>query len=429
MDEVKNMAVNAKKLVLGVIGGGSIFTPELVKLIADNADIFGEVELRLMDIDSARLDAVGGLCERILLNMGKPVRVSYADNYEDAVRGADFVLVQFRVGGIDARIDDEHLGRKHKIPFTETVTVCGFAAFLRSYYEIEKIAKAVNELAPDAWVLDFANPAGLLSESLDKLGVKKVLGVCNGYIGFADHLKRHFGVEADEDFFISWRGLNHLTFTDRIMIKGENRYDDYVNGFADEVSGFPAKLVKAVGFIPNPYCAYFYMREKIVVKQAAQEKLRSEQVKEIDEALVEEYKKSDCIPEGLAKRGGYGYSRVVVNIIKGIVSGERRIHYAVVRNNGIMRELPDDAFVEVPVMTLMNDLKAMPVEPLPKTAIPLVVTMKCYEQMLIDGAMKRSRSLLYQALMIHPLIGSHYPAEALLADVLEHNAAFLPEME
>lgn len=423
------MVENKKKLVLGVIGGGSIFTPELAKLLADNADIFGEVELRLMDIDNERLDVVGGLCERILKNTGKPVHISYVKGYEDAVRGADFVLIQFRVGGIDARINDEYLGRKHKIPFTETVTVCGFATFLRTYYEIEKVAKAVKELAPDAWVMDFANPAGMLSESLDKLGVKKVIGVCNGYIGFADNLKKHYEVD-DKDFFINWRGLNHLTFTDKIMIKGENKFDDYVNSLKDDASyGFPVELIKTFGFIPNSYCQYYYLREKIVEKQASLEKLRSEVVKEIDEVLVEQYKKLDYIPENLAKRGGYGYSRVVVNIIRGIVSGERRVQNAVIKNNGLLNELPNDAFIEVPVMTFKNDVRGIPVEPLPKAAVPLVVTMKCYEQMLINGAMKRSRSLLYQALMIHPLIGSHYPAEALLADVLEHNVAYLPEIK
>lgn len=418
-------------LKIGVIGGGSIFTPELVELFAQYSDVLGKVEIKLMDCNKQRLEIVGGLCERIVNNLNKPVSVCYADTYEEAVKGADFVLIQFRVGGEDARINDEKLGKKYKIPFVETVSVCGFAAFLRTYYEMEKIAKTVREHAPDAWVMNFANPAGVLTEALYKLGCKKIVGVCNSSTFLIDYLSEKIGASRGE-LFLNWRGLNHLTFTDIVQYKGINIFHelfDKMEDYSSSSNPFPAALIKNLGYFPNQYLQYYYLKEDMVEKLQAQDKVRSEIVKEVNAEILELYGKIDYVPENLRKRGGYGYSRSVVNLIRGMVTNDHSIHYAVVKNGSILPELPFDAFVEVPVLALANDIRAIQVEPLPEAARSLVITMKQYDTMIIEAAQKRSKKLLLNALMVHPLISSFCLAEPLLNDVLEENKEFIPEFK
>ena len=205
----------------GVIGGGSIFSPELVDLIAKETANFGEVHIRFMDIDKKRQAVVGQLCERIVFQTNAPVFISYVDSYEEVIEGCDYLLIQFRVGGEDARIDDELLGKKYRIPFVETVSVCGIATFLRTYYEIEKIAAIIQEKAPHAWVLNFANPAELVAQALSACGVTKVIGVCNASTRLMGFLKEKIGFSEDDACFMSWRGLNHLTIVDSFQLNGK----------------------------------------------------------------------------------------------------------------------------------------------------------------------------------------------------------------
>lgn len=416
------------KVRIGVIGGGSVFTPELIQLFVENSEAIGDIEIRLMDIDRKRLEIIGGLGRRIVERSKKPVEVKYVATYEEAIEGADFVLLQFRQGGVDARIEDEKLGLKYRLPFTETVSVCGFATYLRTYPVVEQLAAIIQRLAPDAWVMNFTNPAGMLTETFARLGCKKVVGVCNVSIMVQDALAEKLGV-SPEELFMNWRGLNHLTFTDAVYYKGKNVLPEIIEKLEDYPHNipFPVDLIKALGFIPNNYLQYYYLKDHIVEKLQSQDKVRSQVVKEIEGVLLDLFSKADEVPDELKKRGGYGYSRVVVNLIRGIIQDDRSIRYAIVENGSTLPELPADAFVEVPVVVKADGIRPMKADPLPTVARGLVVTMKEYERLTIEAAQKRDRGLLLKALIIHPLIPSFDVAKALLQDVLEVNSPYLPE--
>lgn len=416
------------KVRIGVIGGGSVFTPELIQLFVENSEAIGDIEIRLMDIDRKRLEIIGGLGRRIVERSKKPVEVKYVATYEEAIEGADFVLLQFRQGGVDARIEDEKLGLKYRLPFTETVSVCGFATYLRTYPVVEQLAAIIQRLAPDAWVMNFTNPAGMLTETFARLGCKKVVGVCNVSIMVQDALAEKLGV-SPEELFMNWRGLNHLTFTDAVYYKGKNVLPEIIEKLEDYPHNipFPVDLIKALGFIPNNYLQYYYLKDHIVEKLQSQDKVRSQVVKEIEGVLLDLFSKADEVPDELKKRGGYGYSRVVVNLIRGIIQDDRSIRYAIVENGSTLPELPADAFVEVPVVVKADGIRPMKADPLPAVARGLVVTMKEYERLTIEAAQKRDRGLLLKALIIHPLIPSFDVAKALLQDVLEVNSPYLPE--
>lgn len=413
---------------IGVIGAGSTFTPELIALLAGRIDSLGPIHVVMMDIDSERLQIVRGLCERILIKAGKQLAITTTDSIDDAVAGADFVLLQLRQGGIDERIADEKLGLKYDLPFTETVSVCGFSTFLRTYYEMERIADSIRRLAPRAWILNFTNPSGQVTEALARLGVERVIGVCNGSVGYLETLAEISGFPKEE-LFMNWRGLNHLTFIDGVFHNGENILPEILEKLNDSNRGHitvPAELVRKLGFLPHQYLQYYYLRRTIAAKLQNQEHVRSEIVKEINEDLFEMYKTIDYLPDELTKRGGARYSEVVVDIISGITGDLGTIHYAVVRNNGTLSDLPDDAYVEVPTVAHAEGLIPLQTGPLPRAARSLVIAMKDYDRLAIDGAMRRDKDLLLQSLIVHPLIASYDIAAPLLEDCLELNRDYIP---
>ncbi|MEW4412696.1 6-phospho-beta-glucosidase [Clostridium sp. AN503] len=413
----------------GVIGGGSIFSPELVDLIAKETGNFGEVHIRFMDIDKKRQAVVGDLCERIVFKTNAPVFISYVDSYEEVIDGCDYLLIQFRVGGEDARIDDELLGKKYHIPFVETVSVCGIATFLRTYYEIEKIAAIILEKAPHAWVLNFANPAELVAQSLSACGVTKVIGVCNASTRLMGFLKEKIGFSEDDSCFMSWRGLNHLTVVDSFQLNGKEILPEILDSLEDYESDrtpFPALLGRELGYLPNQYFQYYFLERELVTKEQAAIQVRSQLVKEINAELLEQYECVNYVPEALTKRGGYGYSKTVVDVIRSLQTGDNRTHYIVTKNLGAIPDLPYESFVEVPCVVNKNLVRPIACGKLPATAAPIISTMKAFENTLIDAAVHRSRRELLMSMMIHPLIGDFSLAKPLMDDILGHNAAYLP---
>lgn len=422
-----------KTVDFGVIGGGSIFSPELVDLITRELDVLGSVHIRFMDVDRHRQSVTGGLCERIVkrkeAELPGRIGISYVDTYEEVIEGSDYILIQFRVGGEDARIEDELLGKKYQIPFVETVSVCGVAAFLRTYTQLEKVAELINRLAPEAWVLNFANPAGLIAEALSKLGVKNVIGVCNASTRLLQFLKPKLGFDDKAELFMNWRGLNHLTVVDRFLVNGQEMMPAIMEGLRDYETDripFPAEMCRRLGFLPNQYFQYYYLRREIVEKEQAAERVRAQIVKEINAGLLKQYETMDEVPEELAERGGSGYSKTVMEVIISLHSGDRKIHYIVARNRGAIRELPYDSFVELPCVAGRNAVLPVACERLPDTVASLICAVKAYEIKLIEAAMERDINKLYKSMMIHPLLGSYDLVKQLIGEILEKNRMYLP---
>jgi 6-phospho-beta-glucosidase len=258
--------------------------------------------------------------------------------------------------------------------------------------------------------------------------VTKVIGACNASVGILDTLADISGHPADE-LFMSWKGLNHLTFVDAVYHDGRNILEEILEKLDDSNLGsltVPAALIKSLGVLPHQYLQYYFRRRAIADKLQHQERVRSEVVKEINERLYEQYKDAEAMPDELRLRGGYRYSEVVVELMAGIAAGLGTVHYAVVRNNGTLADLDDDAFVEVPVVARREGPVPLQMGPLPLVARSLVLAVKDYERLAIAGAAHRDRRMLLNALMVHPLIGSFEVAEPLLEDCLALNEAFLP---
>jgi len=410
---------------IAVVGSGSVFSSELVLELTKITDRLGEITLRFYDIDRERQGIVSDLCRR-LIKGEKKVTILDCDTLEECLPNANFVLLQIRHGGIDARIEDEKLGKKYKLPFTETVSICGISTFIRTYYEYEKIGPAIVKYAPDALVLNFTNPSAQLTETLHQMGVKKVMGVCNGFMSMKDVIRHTLGVKEGE-YFMNWRGLNHLTVVDGVYVNGENKIEEILANLPDWHSEFDHDMLKNFGALLNGYFQYYFNREKIIDKLQKQDKVRSELVKEIDEALLEEFKTAETVPASLSKRGGYGYATAVVNIIGAYHSNEASVHYASVLNGSCLPSLPADAFVEVPVMVSRHGIFPIETGDLPDYAKSLATAIKGYERILIKAAKERDKAGMLRAMMVHPLLNCYSVAKPLLDDCLEINRGYIPD--
>jgi 6-phospho-beta-glucosidase len=415
---------------IGVIGGGSVFTPELIDLLARSFRIMPIKELVLMDINEPRVKILQGISERLVKRAGVNFPVRITTSYRDAIYQADFVLIQLRAGDQKGRITDEKIGLKYHIPFVETVSVCGLGTFLRSIKIYEEIAALIKEYAPNAYVMNFANPAGPLTEYLIRLGITKTMGVCNVPVILAKSMSAMFQVP-EESFYMRTRGLNHLTVTDAVYLHGKNVLNDVLNRAVPDKFPFPftEDVLHAFPAIFNPYVQYYWHGEKILEKLLHSSQTRGEEVVEIEKQLLALYDnpQTDTVPDLLTSRGGSGYSLVVAHLMLSFYRNDDVIHYINIRNNGLLRELPDATAVEVPV--LIKDREILPIEtgPLPHYAAPLIQTMAEYYRLMLDGAEQRSIKALRQALLIHPLFPDADVSEKVIEDLMAINRDFLPD--
>ena len=416
---------------IAVIGGGSTYTPELIEGFARRQDVLPFSELVLHDISIDRLTVVGGLARRILDRDGLAARLRTTTALEDAVEGADAVLVQLRVGGQQARLLDETLPGKFGLLGQETTGPGGFAKALRTVPVVLGIADVVAERArPDAWIVDFTNPVGIVTRALLDAG-HRALGLCNVAIGFQRRLAARFGVDPDR-VRLDHAGLNHLSWIRQVLVDGADRLpelldsDEVIAELADTVD-IPAELMRTIRAIPSYYLHYFYCTDHAVDAQRVGTH-RAEEVLEIERTLLAMYADPalDHKPELLEQRGGAYYSEAAAALVTSLLTDDGAHHYVDVRNNGTIAGLPDDAVVEVPALVGADGAHPVPVAPLAPEFLGLVQAVTAYEVLAIEAAKSGSRPVALRALLANPLVRQWDLAVPMLDEILQANRAALP---
>ncbi|AEJ40203.1 glycoside hydrolase family protein [Sulfobacillus acidophilus TPY] len=414
---------------VGVIGGGSVFTPELVDLLARSYREMPVKEMVLMDINLPRVEILLGIAQRIVARAGVSFPIRVTQDYQEAIKDADYILIQLRAGDQAGRITDEKIGLKYRVPFVETVSVCGLGTFLRSIKIYEDIAGLIRTLAPNAYVMNFANPAGPLTEYLLRLGISRTIGVCNVPVILGQYLGDIYH-EPPEAFYMQTRGLNHLTVTDAIYLDGRDILPDLLPRVEPYKFPMPFShhVIEAFPAVFNPYYQYYFHGQRIMNKLLQAEKTRGEEVLQIEQELLRLYSDPavDQVPDLLRSRGGFGYSLVVVRLMLSLYRNDDTIHYVNVRNNGVLAELPDDTAVEIPVMIKQGRVLPIETGPLPHYAAPLIITMAEYYRLLLDAAQERSKKALRQALLVHPLFPDADMSDQIIDEMLEINRDYLP---
>jgi 6-phospho-beta-glucosidase len=414
---------------LAVVGGGSTYTPEVVDGLVRLRELLAVDDLWLHDTNPARLDVVAGLARRMLERDAHPARLHTTASLDEAVEGADVVLVQIRVGGQAARLVDETVPLACGCLGQETTGFGGLAKALRTVPVVLGIAERVRALAPRAWIVDFTNPVGIVTKALLDAGHRAV-GLCSAAIVFQRHFAKLLAVEP-ERIELDHLGLNHLTWEVGVRLDGADVLPVLLGEHVERVAratGLPAALVQRLGTVPSYYLHYFYEHD-VVVEEQRRGPTRAELVSGIESELLRLYADEQLAakPELLQQRGGAGYSEAAVELIASLFgSGGVGRHVVNLRNRGTLPFLADDAVVEVPARVGPDGVHAVELPELGPLERGLVAHVSAYEELALEAALHGGRERVFRALLAHPLVGQAPLAEDLADRLLAANKDFLP---
>jgi 6-phospho-beta-glucosidase len=416
------------------IGGGSTYTPELVQGFIERHERLGLRELWLMDIDGDRLEIVGGFAQRMVAKAGEPFRVHLTTDRRAALEGAAFVTTQIRVGQMAARREDEYLGRRWNLVGQETTGVGGMAKALRTVPVILSIAEEMRALCPDAWLVNFTNPSGLVTEALQRYAPDvRSVGLCNGPIGYQMAAARDMGIEDPFDVHLDYLGLNHLAWIRGARVGERDIWPQMFDRALQQARRgggrvLPAAVMERLGVICNSYLRYYYRTQDVLREQAEGGPSRAEQVIEIERALLAQYAdlSLDAMPEELMQRGGAYYSTVATQLVEALVRDLGEVHIVNARQTGAVPGVPVDWVMELPCRIDALGVHPLPTVPLPLFADGLLRAVKAYELLAAEAAVSGDRSVALQALIVHPLGPDVDQALKVLEDMLSVHRAYLP---
>ena len=405
---------------LAVVGGGSTYTPELIDGFARMRDVLPIEELWLVDTDPERLHLVGGMSDRMFRAAGHTGRIVPTSDLVAGVADADAVLIQLRVGGQAARHGDETFPHECGCIGQETTGPGGFAKALRTVPVVLSVAEVVRKHAkPDAWIVDFTNPVGIVTRALLNEGHRAV-GLCNVAIGFQRRFANLLGVDHSQ-VQLGHVGLNHLTWERSVTVTDDTGTRDALPALlgdrlaelAEEIE-LPASLLSLLGNVPSYYLRYYYAHDE-VLREQLDAPTRAEAVQRVERELLELYADPsvDTKPEQLSQRGGAFYSEAAVDLIASLTSDRGDVQVVNLRNGGSLPFLPDDHVIEVPATVGAAGLSALPIAPLPDDIRGLVSHVAGYERLALEAAVHGGRDRVVRAMLAHPLVGQYDRAEKL----------------
>ncbi|MFE1315586.1 6-phospho-beta-glucosidase [Streptomyces sp. NPDC058755] len=421
---------------LTILGGGGFRVPLVYgALLTDRAE--GRVtEVVLHDLDDSRLYAVARVLEEQASGVADAPRVTATTDLDEALRGADFVFSAIRVGGLAGRANDERVALAEGVLGQETVGAGGIAYGLRTVPVAVDIARRVARLAPDAWVINFTNPAGLVTEAMSRHLGDRVIGICDSPVGLGRRIARVLGANPNEAW-IDYVGLNHLGWVRGLRIAGRDELprllaDPGLLGSFEEGKLFGADWLRSLGAIPNEYLHYYYFNREAVraYQQAEQTRgafLRDQQARFYAEARRADVSALDAWDRTRAEREATymaearetagagerdaddlsgGYEKVALALMRAIARDERTTLILNVRNQGTLSVLDPDAVIEVPCLVDANGAHPVAVDPLPGHATGLVCAVKAVEREVLAAAESGSRATAVKAFALHPLVDS-----------------------
>ncbi|WP_225095252.1 6-phospho-beta-glucosidase [Streptomyces sp. CoH27] len=421
---------------LTILGGGGFRVPLVYgALLTDRGE--GRVtEVVLHDLDDSRLHAVARVLAEQASTVADAPTVTATTDLDEALRGADFVFSAIRVGGLEGRADDERVALAQGVLGQETVGAGGIAYGLRTVPVAVDIAQRVARLAPDAWVINFTNPAGLVTEAMSRHLGDRVIGICDSPVGLGRRIARVLGADPKEAW-IDYVGLNHLGWVRGLRIAGRDELprllaDPDLLGSFEEGKLFGVDWLRSLGAIPNEYLHYYYFNREAVRAYQQAEKTRGaflrdqqahfyEEVRDPGANALEAWDRTRAEREatymaenretaGAGERDADdlsgGYEKVALALMRAIARDERTTLILNVRNRGTLSVLDTEAVIEVPCLIDANGAHPVAVDPLPGHATGLVCSVKAVEREVLAAAESGSRATAVKAFALHPLVDS-----------------------
>ncbi|WP_054958556.1 6-phospho-beta-glucosidase [Paenibacillus dakarensis] len=423
-----------KGLKIAIIGAGSTYTPELIEGMIKRKAALPVQELVLMDIDSRKLEIVGKLCERMIEAVNMPCRVTRTQDLDEALIDADFVLGQIRVGKLPARVLDETIPLKYGLIGQETCGIGGFFKAMRTIPVMLHIAERMKELCPDAWLINFSNPAGIITEAMLNHTNIKMLGLCNVPFNMFKSIRETLHLDQPNFTYI---GLNHLSWITSIEQDGKDYLKSALDmGLNSEAmknipsSGFSKELIQMVGAIPSSYLEYYYFKEKKLKLLKDSEMTRGEKCIQIEDELLGIYSDSELHtkPELLSSRGGANYSEVAISLVDAIYNDKQEVHVVNLLNNGALKFMKDSDAVEMCAVIGKDGAKPIAVPDFDNEHIIDYMRMvKAYERETVAAAVTGSEDAAMRALLMNPLVGDYDAAYHCFQELKEAHKAYLPQ--
>jgi 6-phospho-beta-glucosidase len=434
---------------LTILGGGGFRVPLVYgALLTDQGE--GRVtEVVLHDLDDSRLYAVARVLAEQAATVPDAPTVTATTDLDEALRGADFIFSAIRVGGLEGRANDERVALTQGVLGQETVGAGGIAYGLRTVPVAVDIAQRVARLAPDAWVINFTNPAGLVTEAMSRHLGDRVIGICDSPVGLGRRIAKVLGANPREAF-IDYVGLNHLGWVRGLRVAGRDELprllaDPDLLGSFEEGKLFGTDWLQSLGAIPNEYLHYYYFNRETVRAYSQVEKTRGAFLRDQQAQFYDEMKRPDAealtawdrtraereatyMSENRETAGAGerdaddlsgGYEKVALALMRAIARDERTTLILNVRNQGALSVLDTDAVIEVPCLVDANGAHPVAVAPLPDHATGLVCAVKGVEREVLAAAESGSRTTAVKAFALHPLVDSVNVARRLVEGYTE----------
>lgn len=430
------------------IGGGSSYTPELVEGFIKRYDSLPINELWLVDIEDGKekLEIVGALAKRMIKAAGLPINIILSCDRKEALKDADFVTTQMRIGRIPARILDERIPLSHGIIGQETNGAGGMFKAFRTIPVILDIIRDIEELCPNAWLINFTNPTGIITEAILKYtNFKRSIGLCNVPVNMIEGFAKMLNAE-EKDVTMEIQGTNHFIFATNVFVKGKSRFDELLDKYANlteedtiQMKNFvslpysPA-FIKGLNAIPCPYHNYYFFTKEQLEEELEQFKtgtVRGEVVYKTEEELFKIYKNQDIKnkPEQLSTRGGAKYSDAACNLIQSIYNNIGDIQYVNTQNNGAICDIPNESSVEVACRITSDGPKPITTGNLNVQISGYVQMIKAFERMVAEAAVTGNKNLAIAALNLNPLCPSDEIANTVVNELIEAHKNYLPQFK
>jgi len=451
---------NSPNRKITLIGGGGVRTPLVIFGVNEAAEALGAREMVLWDPDAERLNIMAQLGRAIVAAEDGDLIVREAKSIEDAVEGADFVMNSIRVGGIAGRAADELAAIKHGYPGQETTGPAGAAMALRTVPIAIEQAKLVKQLSNNGWVVNFTNPAGLITQAVTNHTEAKVVGICDTPTELFHNIAHALGATL-ADVQCDYVGLNHLGWVRKITLHGEDVTDrvlddDAVLSKLYSAPLFDFEMIRTLRLIPTEYLFFYYCRRRSLDNQRKQGSSRGTEVEALNQTLIATLKdrlQANDGTEAIAAYAAYlnrrsgsymkleaeagsafdkdatfnidpfrvasGYHRIAIDVMSALTGAKPARIVVNTLNGGALGSLPATDIIETSSDISADSIVPVPIAPLPDPVLGLVHSVKAYERAAIEAALTDSRPVARKALLIHPAIGEWDPTKALLEDLLD----------
>lgn len=436
-----------------VIGGAGVRTVIFINGLLQRYRKLNIDEVVLYDIDKEKQEIIGKLCKYVVARKNEELKVRVADDAVSAIKDADYIVTTLRVGGDHARTVDEALALKCGVIGQETTGIGGFSMAVRTIPALLDYSRLIKEYAGDAWIFNFTNPSGLVTQALNSAGYEKIIGICDAPSSTKYRMAEKLGV-SENRLYVEFFGLNHLSWIKSVKLDGKEILNDLLcdNEFLSsiqEFSIFDSELLRSIGYLPNEYLYYYYHREKVLENMLKATEARGKAIEEVNIKMMQELKKIDIdnnpeealqiflyymqvrensymrVEAGTEKAtniekgklevpDGIGYAGVMLDCIEGMQSIEGRNMVLSVKNNGSIPFLRDEDVVEMTCNVSQNGIVPVKVQDVPEHCELLIRLIKRYERMTVEYINTKDREKALGALMMHPLINSYSLGEKLL---------------